>query len=283
MKTKWLGILGFVLLMAGHQQTIAQKSRLHVLTYKYAKGDKQRVSTSTYRNFTTTSPVYKNSVYGETAFDVYEEILDSREELYTMACTFELTRLTRNGENLTYKLARLFKDDVMRLTVDRYGVVDTASVRYENTTGRSKGSMANQTNIVRNFFVPLPDHPVKVGDQWKVTDYYSFDYLSTLVGDVRLSQPTVRGAYTLESVDRNRATISLNMEFGGRGDLAEGTNAFGVEFFILVKGEFVLNLTEGKLVSGTLNADVAGLGELNRAEVQFKGSQTTSFNVELLE
>lgn len=283
MKTTWPGILGLLLVLAGGQEAIAQKNRLHVLSYKYAKGDKQRVSTSTYRNFTTTSPVYKNSVYGETAFDVYEDILENREELYTMACTFELTRWTRNGENLTYKLARMFKDDVMRLTMDRYGVVDTASVRYENTAGHTKGRMANQTNIVRNFFIPLPDHPVKVGDQWKVTDYYSFDYLSTLVGDVRLTQPTVRGAYTLESVDRNRATISLNMEIGGRGDLSEGTNAFGVEFFILVKGEFVLNLTEGKLLSGTLNADVAGLGELNRSEVQFKGSQTTSFNVEFLE
>jgi hypothetical protein len=93
----------------------------------------------------------------------------------------------------------------------------------------------------------------------------------------------IKGSYTLESVDRNQATISLDMEIGGKGELAEAEASLEVEFFILAKGVFVMNIAEGKLISGSLNADVAGLGELNKSEVEFRGSQTTSFNVEVIE
>lgn len=275
---RWAFFLMMVF-MAG--PAVGQKGRMHVLTYKYDTGDRQRVSTGSYRTFTTTSPVYQNSVYGETAFDAYEEILDDREDLYTLRCTFELTRLTHNGENLTYKLARLFRDDVVTFTFDRYGVIDTTSVRHENVGGQS--ALSAQTSVVRNFLIPLPDHPVKVGDKWNVTEYYSFDYLGGLLRDVKLSGPVVKGAYTLESVDRNMATITLTMEVSGKGQVAEAETSFDVEFFVLVKGTFVMSLTEGKLMSGSLNADVAGLGEMNKAEVEFKGSQTTSFNVEILD
>jgi hypothetical protein len=260
----------------------AQKD-LVALTYKYRSGEKYRVSTSTYRNLTTISQEYRNATYGEIAYDVYQTVTEDKDDLYRTTSTIELTRFTQNGENLTYKMYKTFENDVLYYAFDRFGVVDSSSVRYENTGNLKKASFDSGLGLIQNVLVPLPTYPLKVGDKWKVSDYYSFHTIFDVIGrQYHMDRPSVKGDYVLASVDQGVATIEMSVELSGHGDVEGEGPVLTADYAIAIHGSFQMLVSEGRLTGGSITAQIAAIGAMGKEEVEFSGSQTTSFHIEKL-
>lgn len=278
MRIIWMSGL-CAMLLAGN--VFSQKSKIVVLVYKYKPGDQYRVTTSTYRNFSTTSPVYSNASYGETAFDVYQEVTAFDGEIYDMSAEIELTRYTRDGENLTYKLQKVLSGETFAFAFDRFGKILNESVKYEKSAGVKEKDRSAQLKLFENVFIPLPSDPIKVGDKWKITDYYSKEKLLQLFGnEYGIASPSISGEYKLESVDGSIAKISLLVDVSGDGKFDDGKRKFGVNFLFKISGEYQFSIIEGKIKTGGVTAEMAGVGMLDNKEVEFSGTESTSFVVE---
>jgi hypothetical protein len=272
-----LFLITFLLLVSDVQ---AQRNRSYALIYKYKEGDTYRVSTSTYQNFSTTSKAYSHSTYGETAFDLYEEITGSDHEAYDMTVRIELTKQTVNGQNLTYKLSNLFKDDIIKFTFDRFGKILDSTVQYENISNK-KETIQKRLASVRNIFLPFPNHLIKVGDSWKIEDYFDRKQIDQMfTSPYGMTQPEVRGVYSLDSVDQGTAKIGLALDILGGGKLAASGDSMQVDFAAQITGTFYFNIIEGKIANGNLITQITGLGKLSNEDVEFTGSEVTSFTSE---
>lgn len=278
MKTCWM--IGLcALLSAGN--IFSQKSKIVVLTYKYKPGDQYRVTTSTYRNFSTTSAVYSHSSYGETAFDVYQEVTAFDGKIYDMNAEIELTRYTREGENLTYKLQKILSGETFAFAFDRFGKILEGSVKYEKSTDIKEKDRSAQLKLFENIFVPLPLSPITIGDKWKIDDYYSKEKLYQLFGsEYGITSPSISGEYKLESVVGTMARISLSVDVTGDGKFDDGQRKFGVNFLFKITGEYEFSIADGKMKTGNVTAEMAGVGMLDNKEVEFTGTESTSFVVE---
>jgi len=256
--------------------------KVFVLTYKYQAGDRQRVSTENYRNFSTKTKNYEHSSYGEMAMDLYEEIVDLDHHGYEMNIEVELTRYVKNGQNLTYKLANLFKGDVFSFTFDRMGKITSEKIEHESdSTSSFRKDFDGKLTVFKNVFVPLPDYPVKVGDKWKLGDYYDSKKMIDIFGsEYRLQKPLIEGEFLLASVDNGVAKIAVSVGFSGKDSVGEGGNKLGLDFIVKITGDYYFDVTAGKMLNGNLLTEVAGIGKAGANEVEYTGSQTTSYHFE---
>lgn len=258
----------------------SQTSKLYVLAYKYSEGDKYRITSSTYKNFSTISASYTNSTSGETTFDLYQEVLGVDDEACDMKIRIELTRQTVNGKNLTYKLANVLKGDEVILSFDRFGKILPKSVEYHSSdTLRARSQQ--HLSLLRNIFLPLPDRALKTGDTWAVSEVFDEEQLAALAGSAYgIEKPEVQGMYTLESIDEGKAKIVLSLEVSGNGKLSELRDLAELDFLMQITGTFYFNVTEGKIVGGNISVDAAGITTIGQQSVDFKGSHISTFAVE---
>lgn len=258
----------------------SQKSKLYVLVYKYKEGDKYRITTSTYKNFSSVSSIYNNTLSGETTVDLYQEIEGADEEAYDMKIRMELTRFTENGKNLTYKLSQVLRGDEIQLSFDRFGKILEGTVHYHAADSASL-KKHEQVSLINNIFVPLPDRALKAGDTWNVTDFFNAEQLSSLAGSsYGIKEPDVRGFYTLENVDQGIAKITLSLEVSGNGKLTELQDMPELDFLLQIAGTFDFNITEGKIVNGNLTTDAVGVTTIGKENIEFKATTSTSFSIE---
>ncbi len=270
----------FLIFLVSAPNAYAQKNRLYALTYKYKEGDKYRISTGTYQNFSTASKSYNHSSYGETAFDLYEEITGADGESFDTSVKIELTRHTVDGRNLTYKMANLFTGDALKFTFDRFGKIKGSTVQYENVSGK-KESFEKNLNIIRNIFIPLPSYPVKLGDAWKIEDYFDQKQIHEMFASEYVTAvPEVRGAYSLDNVDQGIAKIGLSLEISGIGKLSAAGDSLQLDYLVQVTGAFYFNIIDGKITTGSLITQIGGLGKSSDEEIEFNGSEITNFNSE---
>jgi hypothetical protein len=283
MKLNWIkGLLAIVWTISclTPVDVFSQKSKFYVLAYKYKPGDKYRVSTSSYSNFTATSGLYNNSYSSETSFDLYQEIEGADDEAYDMKIRLDLTRFTENGKNFTYKLGNMFRGDLIHLSFDRFGKVLPETVVYTavDTTHAQK---LKQSSFITLIFVPLPDRALKIGDTWKVTDLLSAEEINNLAGSViGISKPDIRGAYTLDSVDAGQARIKLSLEISGNGKPANLREMPELDFLLQINGTFSFNIPDGKITYGSVTTEAVGVTSIGETNVDFKGSYTSVFSVE---
>lgn len=272
--------LFLLILFSCTSDVYAQKSKLYVLVYKYKEGDKYRVTTSTYRSFSTSSGIYKNAFTGETTIDLYQEIEGADDEAYDMKIRTELTRHTENGRNLTYKLSHVLKGDEIQFSFDRFGKILEGTLHYQ-ASDSSRMKKSDQVALVSNIFIPLPDRALKTGDTWKVTDFLTSGQLARLAGSsYGIKTPDVNGIYTLESEDAGIAKISLTLEVSGTGNLTELSGTPELDFLIQISGSFDFNIVEGKIITGSLTTDAVGVTTIGKETVEFKGNASTAFSSE---
>lgn len=258
----------------------SQKGKFYALVYKYKEGDKYRITTSTYKNFSTTSQSYNNSFSGETSFDLYQEVEGADDEACDMKVRFELTRHTENGKNMTYKLPGVFKGDELMLTFDRFGKILPKSIEYHS--GDSTNARAQeQLSLFRNIFIPLPDRALKTGDTWDVSDVFDEDQLNILAGSsYGMKKPDVRGQYLLESVEDGKAKIALDLEISGNGRLSELRDSAEFDILLRITGTFNFDVVNGKVLDGNINTEAAGVTKIGQQKVDFKGSLMSTFTIE---
>ncbi|MBL7995140.1 TULIP family P47-like protein [bacterium] len=258
----------------------SQKAKFYVLVYKYKEGDKYRITTSTYKNFSTTAGAFTSSFSGETSFDLFQEIEGADDEAADMKIRIELTRQTENGKNLTYKLSGMFKEVEVRLAFDRYGRVLPNSAQYQKIDSQ-RASQSEQLSLLSNIFVPLPNRAVKAGDAWDVSEVFGAEQLSALAGSsYGIKRPDVRGQYTLESVDDGIAKIVLHLEVSGNGKLTELKDSPEFDFLLQIDGIFHFEVAQGKIVNGSITTEAVGVASMGDTNIDFKGSLMSTFNVE---
>ena len=255
--------------------------KVFVLTYKYQVGDRIRVTTENYKNFSTKSKNYDHSTYGEMALDLYEEVVDEGSHGYEMEIDVELTRYVKDGQNLTYKLANLFKGDVYTFSFDRYGRVTSDNIGHEADSSSLKKNFDGKLSVFKNIFVPLPGYPVKVGDKWKLETYYDMKRMvEDFASEFNMQKPSIEGDFALESVDNGVAKIVLAVDISGKGSVGDSARKMDLDFIVKVTGDYNFDIADGKLINGSLLTEVAGIGKLGQNEIEYNGSQTTSYHFE---
>ena len=104
----------------------------------------------------------------------------------------------------------------------------------------------------QNFLVVLPEEPIRVGESWKE----KFHAKVTVPPNLKRSIALLR-KYTLESVDGNRARISLSTA------VLDPTNDPVIQLQIMQMqptGTIIFDLDEGMIVERTLNTDETVIG-----------------------
>lgn len=280
LSSEFLPFAVFLCLILYPSDTYSQKSKLYVLVYKYKEGDKYRVTTSTYKSYSTSSRIYNSSFSGETTIDLYQEIEGADEEAYDMKIRTELTRHTENGRNLTYKMDNVIKGDEVQFSFDRFGKILEGTLQYQ-ASDSSRAKKSEDLALISNIFVPLPDRALKTGDTWKVTEVFSAELLAHLAGSsYGIKAPDVNGIYTFESADAGIAKITLTLEVSGTGKLTELIDAPELDFLIQISGSFDFNITEGKVINGSLTTDAVGVTTIGTETIEFKGNASTAFSSE---
>jgi hypothetical protein len=66
----------------------------------------------------------------------------------------------------------------------------------------------------------------------------------------------------------------------GGGKLAASGDSMQVDFAAQITGTFYFNIIEGKIANGNLITQITGLGKLSNEDVEFTGSEATSFTSE---
>jgi hypothetical protein len=257
----------------------AQKGRLFVLSYKLSKGETLRVSTSTYRTFSAGRKQQKTSTYGETAFDMYQSVVRAEGGLYDIDATVELTRLTRDGQNLTYKLAGLFSKDRYYFTFDRFGRVMTDQTSHEIVRDSVQEMVRQNFPNFRSVFVPLPGQAVRVGEKWDAASVVDLQaWLEPFQSRLKMESPEIRGSYTLEDVSEGVAKITMAIDVAASGTLGE--SSVGLDFLMAITGEYYFDVNLGRMLNGSLVTRLESIAVTGSGEVEFSGSMTTTFSVE---
>lgn len=256
----------------------SQKDRLVVLTYKFNEGDKYRIAVSTYKNFSTISTKYNNSIYGETAYDIHQNITQvDGEGSAQIANDIELTRYTVNGQNLTYKMAKLFTNDHVEIGVDRFGTLLEKSLTIKNGVLAESGI----ENIWRYMFIPFPEKTLKIGDTWTLTDAAGDSALALPFKKLlRITDPAIAVRYKLEEADKSTAKIKLSLEVNGEGAIPEHKEQSKINFLIVLEGTVVYSFSEGRILNGSLVTQLAGTGNIGTSAVEYSGSLNTTFTIE---
>lgn len=258
---------------------MAQKGKLYVLTYKLSKGETLRVSTSAYRTFSAGRKNQKTSTYGETAFDMYQSVVRAEGGLYDIDATLELTRLTRDGQNLTYKLAGLFAKDRYYFTFDRFGRVMTDQTSHEVVRDSIQDVVRQDFPRFRTVFVPLPEQAVRVGEKWDAANVVDLQaWLGPFQTRIKMDTPEILGHYELVDVSEGIAKIVMTVDVAASGTLGE--TATGVDFLMAVTGEYYFDVHAGRVVNGSMVTRLESIAVTESGEIEFSGSVTTTFSVE---
>jgi hypothetical protein len=257
-----------------------QRTKMNVLTHKYSKGDRYRISVNHYRTFTTTGEKLNQASYGETGYDIYLDIIESDGDVMDVQAQVEITRVTKDGKNLTYQLSQSLKQAPWLFAFDKFG-----SILPESVKPASVGNDPVDTSWVREFglfLVQLPDYPVKIGDQWNIAKSDLADrFVKTVNEKISLTKTLMKGHYRLESIDDGVAMITIDVEVSGSGKIRESDRAsMDLELLIHMMGSYYLNIASGKLVNGQITSELAAIGTHAGKEVEFSGTQTINFNNE---
>ncbi len=269
-------IFGFLILYG--VPAFGQRTKVNVLTHKYSRGDRYRISVNHYRTFTTEQDKLNQSSYGETSYDLYLECEESDGDVMDIRAHVEFTRVTRDGKNLTYQLGQSLKQQAVHFAFDKFGRVLAESVK-----AASPGASAQDTSWIRDFelfLVQLPDYPVKIGDQWNPgkTDFAD-RYMKTLNEKISIAKTVSKGHYRLESIDGGIAMITMDLEVSGSGKIRESDRAvMELDLLIHMMGNYFLDIAGGKLVNGQITSELAAIGTHAGKEVNFSGTQTIHFN-----
>ena len=269
-KTVLLFGMAMVLTVHGVSQ---DKNKLYALTYKFKKGDVYTISLNTY--YTLSSTASGRTSYGESSFEVKQEIENVDAKLIDVRIKAALTRCSINGKNLTYKLGDVFSNKVFFLTLDRFGKLYQDSL-FVQTGGEGIQGFGSDFSYVMN---PLPDYPVKEGDSWDVAEYVDekqFEKMLNLT-ELAVTDPKVRGRYTLVSVTDNVAKISSDIEISGGGSMDAMPT---VEFLMKLTGIYFLDLTTGIPASGQITTELAAVAPTGTGDINFRASRSVNFVVE---
>lgn len=267
-----------ILFLTVASTAFSQKDRLVVLTYKFNEGDKYRVAVSTYKNFSTISSAYNNSIYGETAYDIHQNILHvDGEGSAQIANDIELTRYTINGQNLTYKMAKLFANDHVEIGVDRFGTLLEKSLTLKNGVLAESGI----ENIWRYMFIPFPEKTLKIGETWTLNDAAGDSAIILPFKKLlKITDPTLTVRYKLEEADKSTAKIKLSLEVNGEGVIPEHQEQSKINFLVIIEGTMVYSFSEGRILNGSLVTQLAGTGTVGSTAVEYSGSLNTTFTIE---
>ncbi len=255
----------------------AQKGKAYVLTYKFSAGEEIRVSTSTYRTFTAGLKGHKKSSYGETAFDLYQTISNADGGVYDVDARVEVTRVTRDGQNFTYKLSKLFAGHRIYFTVDRFGTVDVTRTSLEKSADSASQAVKQEFPTFEHTWLPLPQRPVRVGEKWDAAEVVSLSsWLKAFDGVYRMEDPQVRGTYKLEDVNEGVARIVLDVEVSISGTVADT----GTDVVMAITGEYFFDVNRGRLQNGTSVVRLESIAVTSAGEVEYSGSITSTFSME---
>ncbi len=252
--------------------SFSQKERFYVFTYKFKNNDKIRVSVSEYKNFSTVAGNYNNSLYQETSYDLYQDINYVDEDgIAESTMRFELTKNTINGQNMTYELANIFKNDNLVVSFDRYGKVKKAE--YKNNKEEPNKKFEKLASQLAQIYIVLPDKPMKVGESWELPENTE---LLSVVEQFKIQKPQIFSKMTFSSADNNVATIKIKYEISGTGKLEKMV----LNYLIQAEGKIYFDLTAGRLINGNILTQVVAESDNVKQKVEFNGSISSSFNVE---
>ncbi len=258
---------------------VAQKGKLFVLTYKFNRGETLRVSTSSYQTFSAGRKGNKTSTYGETAFDMYQTVARAEGGLYDIDARLELTRLTRDGNNLTYKMAGVLSGDRYYFSFDRFGRVATDLTSHELVRDSSQRAVQQDFANFRTVFIPLPDRAIRVGEKWNVTDVMDVQsWIQPFQPRIKMDVPEIQGTYMLEEVTDGVAKIVMSVDVAVSGTLGETQT--GVDFLMAITGDFYFDVNKGRILNGSSVTRLESIAVLGSGEAEFSGSVTTTFNME---
>jgi len=272
---KWIVLFSFIVV----NPAAAQKGKLFVLTYKLTRGETLRVSTSAYQTFSAGRKGNKSSSYGETAFDIYQTVSRAEGGLYDIDARLELTRLTRDGNNLTYKLAGLFGRDRYYFTFDRFGRVVADQTSHEIVRDTVQEVIRQNFTNFRTVFVPLPDRAVRVGEKWNAGEVPDLQaWLQPFQTRIKIDAPEFSGTYNLTDVTDGIAKIVMNIDISVSGLLGETET--GVDFLMSITGDYYFDVNKGRVLNGSAVTRLESIAVLGSGEAEFSGSITTTFSVE---
>ncbi len=266
-------MIRFVLILVTlSTMAFAQRDRFYVLTYKFSNAQKSRISMTVYKNLSVNSPNYHNSTYQEIAFDIYQEVMHVDEEgIAESNVRFELTKNTLNGQDLTYKMANYFAGDGFILKYDRHGNV--RDMEYANSRDLPKANFEKAAQRLKQVYITLPDHPIKIGDSW---DIRLGEGVESIVEDLKIAKPEISGKYTLTSVDRNVATIQVRTDIAGTGKF----ETMELNYILRVDGKIYFDISSGQLINGNIITEVVSESGNVKQKIEYSGSISSNFNFE---
>ena len=94
-----------------------------------------------------------------------------------------------------------------------------------------------------------PKDPVKIGENWSVSN------TSVNMNGLKMN---VNIKYTLEDVNNNIATVSVDGVINGKGDIVNGSTTIRMEMNGTEKGALSVYLNDGHLKNGAYTMDVNG-------------------------
>lgn len=275
----YTGLIAVLFLFSGIS-VHGQRPRQNVMTHKYSKGDRYRISVSQYRTFAVTGESMNRSSFGETTYDLYMQCLASDGDVMDAQIHAEITKIAKDGQNLTYRLGQSLKQPPWLFAFDKFG-----RVLPESVNPLEENNAAPDTSWIRDFslfLVPLPDYPLKVGDKWDILNADLAKRFQGTFGDaIHITKTNMKGHYRLESIDDGVAMITLDVELSGSGRVRESERAvMELDLLIHMMGSYFHHIASGKLVNGQLTSELAAIGTHAGKEVNFSGTHTISFNNE---
>ncbi len=272
----YTGRIAFFLMLSGIS-VHGQRLRQNAITHKYSKGDQYRVSVSQYRTFTVTGESMNRSSFGETTYDLYMECLASDGDVMDAQIHAEITKISKDGQNLTYRLGHSLKQPSWHFAFDKFGRVLPESLK-----PLEESKTAPDTSWIRDFslfLVPLPDYPLKIGDKWEILNAELAKRFQGTFGDaIHITRMNMKGHYRLESIDDGVAMITVDVELTGSGRVRESDRAvMELDLLIHLMGSYFHHIASGKLVNGQLTSELASIGTHAGKEVNFSGTHTISF------
>lgn len=274
-------VLWLISVMIPWNALMAQRSKSVVLNYKFSSGDQYRISVSSYKNFSTSSKLHAQTSYGDMSYDLEMRIEKSDGDVYDAVLKAVLTRYTRDGINLTYKLADVFRNYQWLLAFDRFGRILDESIRQQKNQSAADSADIQVIQGSMIFLLPFPDYAVKVNDKWLLKDFYDAKKITELIRpEWNITEPSVTGEYLLESIDGGVARVVSDILISGRSKLGDAKGRIETEMMMRFDGRYDFDITKGRLINGSVTVISAGIGRTGSTDITYDGSQTISINFE---
>ena len=209
-----------------------------------------------------------------TTINAYYDYISQNWEYIESEFNSEDTTVTATLKNPA-PLLRVIKHIPFKISINKYGLidniagfdtvyttwlntVDTAEIFNEETitlVERDLGLNAFKTTVSR-FTAIFPDHPVKVGDSWKIVDKHYGNFIITLNGELKL-----------QKVKNNIATIKYNADIIAL-PADNTTDISGLATTYDLKGtqvgEVSVNILNGFINEGEMTQTLSGTVKMKR-------------------